>query len=189
MGIAYMNAGDPAKAKAVLEAVLPKIEDPAIRSQVESYIKSIRTPGSRAAGAGFQAFQEGQPLFDERPAVRAEVLEDAALEGEIPQARVVGLETDRPVEADPGQRPKDRFPRDQSAAGTPRSVLAGVDEGEPRAESAQSLGIIADLGDGVIGVERGLDVGVLGEGDEPGELGRRVDEVGSGTGSSARGPG
>ncbi|MBP1661433.1 MAG: tetratricopeptide repeat protein [Candidatus Aminicenantes bacterium] len=46
MGIAYMNAGDPAKAKAVLEAVLPKIEDPAIRSQVESYIKSIKDAGN-----------------------------------------------------------------------------------------------------------------------------------------------
>jgi len=45
MGIAYMNAGEPAKAKAVLEAVLPKIEDPAIRSQVESYIKSIKDAG------------------------------------------------------------------------------------------------------------------------------------------------
>jgi hypothetical protein len=40
-----MNAGEPAKAKAILEAVLPKIEDPAIRSQVESYIKSIKDAG------------------------------------------------------------------------------------------------------------------------------------------------
>jgi tetratricopeptide (TPR) repeat protein len=42
LGIAYINSGEPAKAKVVLEAVLPKIEDAALRSQVEDAIKSIK---------------------------------------------------------------------------------------------------------------------------------------------------
>jgi Flp pilus assembly protein TadD len=42
LGIAYLNAGEPAKAKAVLEAVLPKITDAAVRAQVEECLKSIK---------------------------------------------------------------------------------------------------------------------------------------------------
>jgi tetratricopeptide (TPR) repeat protein len=42
LGIAYVNTSEPAKAKAVFEAVLPKIEDPALKSQVEGYIRSIK---------------------------------------------------------------------------------------------------------------------------------------------------
>lgn len=42
LGIAYLNGGEPVKAKAVLEAVLPKIEEDHLRKQVEEYIKSIK---------------------------------------------------------------------------------------------------------------------------------------------------
>jgi tetratricopeptide (TPR) repeat protein len=42
LGIAYINSNEPAKAKAVLEAVLPKITEDRLRSQVEEYIKSIK---------------------------------------------------------------------------------------------------------------------------------------------------
>lgn len=45
LGIAYLNTDEPAKAKAVLEAALPKIEDPALRKQVEDYLKSIKDGG------------------------------------------------------------------------------------------------------------------------------------------------
>ena len=42
LGIAYINAGEPAKAKAILEAVLPKITDASLRAQVEEALKSIK---------------------------------------------------------------------------------------------------------------------------------------------------
>jgi tetratricopeptide (TPR) repeat protein len=45
LGIAYINTKEPAKAKAVLEAVLPKIEDAALKSRVEGYIKAIKDAG------------------------------------------------------------------------------------------------------------------------------------------------
>jgi tetratricopeptide (TPR) repeat protein len=45
LGIAYINAGEPAKARAVLEAVLPKITEAPLRAQVEEYIKSIKDAG------------------------------------------------------------------------------------------------------------------------------------------------
>ena len=45
LGIAYLNTDEPAKAKPVLEAVLPKIEDPALKKQVEDYLKSIKDGG------------------------------------------------------------------------------------------------------------------------------------------------
>ncbi|HPW17956.1 MAG TPA: tetratricopeptide repeat protein [Candidatus Aminicenantes bacterium] len=50
LGIAYLNSGEPAKAKAVFEAVLPKIDEDRLRGQVEDYIKSIKdrfVPGPR----------------------------------------------------------------------------------------------------------------------------------------------
>jgi tetratricopeptide (TPR) repeat protein len=46
LGIAYLNTDEPAKAKPVLEAALPKIEDPALRKQVEEYLKSIKDGGA-----------------------------------------------------------------------------------------------------------------------------------------------
>jgi len=46
LGIAYINAGEPAKAKAILEAVLPKITDAPLRAQVEEYLKSIKDAGN-----------------------------------------------------------------------------------------------------------------------------------------------
>ena len=46
LGIAYLNTDEPAKAKPVLEAALPKIEDPALRRQVEEYLKSIKDAGA-----------------------------------------------------------------------------------------------------------------------------------------------
>jgi tetratricopeptide (TPR) repeat protein len=42
LGIAWLNGGEPAKAKAVFEAVLPKIEEDHLRKQVEDYIRSIK---------------------------------------------------------------------------------------------------------------------------------------------------
>jgi len=45
LGIAYLNAKDPAKALAVFEAVLPKIEQAVLKTQVESYIKAIKDAG------------------------------------------------------------------------------------------------------------------------------------------------
>jgi len=45
LGIAYINAKEPAKALAVLEAVLPKIEQAVLKTQVENYIKAIKDAG------------------------------------------------------------------------------------------------------------------------------------------------
>jgi tetratricopeptide (TPR) repeat protein len=42
LGIAYLNAKEPAKALTVFEAVLPKIEQAVLKTQVESYIKAIK---------------------------------------------------------------------------------------------------------------------------------------------------
>lgn len=46
LGIAYLNSNEPAKAKAVFEAVLPKIEAGPLRTQVEEYLKSIKDAGN-----------------------------------------------------------------------------------------------------------------------------------------------
>jgi tetratricopeptide (TPR) repeat protein len=45
LGIALLNSGEPTKARAVLEAVLPKIEQDVLRKQVEDYIKAIKDAG------------------------------------------------------------------------------------------------------------------------------------------------
>lgn len=45
LGIAYLNSGEPSKALAVFEGVLPKIEQGALRTQVEDYIKTIKDAG------------------------------------------------------------------------------------------------------------------------------------------------
>ena len=45
LGIAYINSDEPAKARAVLEAVLPKVSEDRLRSQVEEYLKSIKDAG------------------------------------------------------------------------------------------------------------------------------------------------
>lgn len=42
LGVAYLNCSEPAKAKAVFEAVLPKMEPGPLRTQVEDYLKSIK---------------------------------------------------------------------------------------------------------------------------------------------------
>lgn len=47
LGIAYVNTNEPAKAKAVFEAVLPKIKEEVLKSQVEGYLKSIKDAGRR----------------------------------------------------------------------------------------------------------------------------------------------
>ncbi len=44
LGIALLNSGEPAKAKAVFEAVLPKIEQDVLKKQVEDYIQAIKPP-------------------------------------------------------------------------------------------------------------------------------------------------
>jgi tetratricopeptide (TPR) repeat protein len=45
LGIAYLNSGETAKALAVFEEVLPRIEQGALRTQVENYIKTIKDAG------------------------------------------------------------------------------------------------------------------------------------------------
>jgi tetratricopeptide (TPR) repeat protein len=44
-GIALFNSGEPSKARTVFEAVLPKIEQDALKKQVEEYIKAIKDAG------------------------------------------------------------------------------------------------------------------------------------------------
>ncbi|HVP89971.1 MAG TPA: tetratricopeptide repeat protein [Terriglobales bacterium] len=44
LGIAYMNSNEPAKAKPILEAALPKISDPVLKARLEEYLKSIKAP-------------------------------------------------------------------------------------------------------------------------------------------------
>ena len=48
LGIAYMNSGQPDKARPVLEKVLPQIQDPALKAKIEDYLKSIKPPEARA---------------------------------------------------------------------------------------------------------------------------------------------
>jgi tetratricopeptide (TPR) repeat protein len=45
LGIALLNSGDPSKARAVFEAVLPKIQSEDLKKQVEDYIKAIKDAG------------------------------------------------------------------------------------------------------------------------------------------------
>jgi len=45
LGIALLNSGEATKARGVFEAVLPKIEQDALRKQVEDYIKAIKDAG------------------------------------------------------------------------------------------------------------------------------------------------
>ncbi len=42
LGIAYINSNEPAKAKPILEAVLPKITDAVLKKRIEEYIGSIK---------------------------------------------------------------------------------------------------------------------------------------------------
>jgi len=48
LGIAQINNNEPGKARAVLEKVLPRIQDPALKAQVEGYLKTIKPPDGRA---------------------------------------------------------------------------------------------------------------------------------------------
>ena len=45
LGIAYLNSGQTSKAKATFEAVLPKIEQDVMRTQVEGYLQFIKDAG------------------------------------------------------------------------------------------------------------------------------------------------
>jgi tetratricopeptide (TPR) repeat protein len=45
LGIALLNSGEPGKARAVFEAVLPKIQQEGLKKQVEDYIKAIKDAG------------------------------------------------------------------------------------------------------------------------------------------------
>jgi tetratricopeptide (TPR) repeat protein len=42
LGIAYINSGDPAKARTVLEAALPKVQDEVLKKRIEDYLKAIK---------------------------------------------------------------------------------------------------------------------------------------------------
>jgi tetratricopeptide (TPR) repeat protein len=46
LGIALLNSGEPAKARAVFEAVLPKIEQEVLKKHVEDYLKAIKDAGN-----------------------------------------------------------------------------------------------------------------------------------------------
>ena len=46
LGVAFINANEPAKAKAVFEAVLPSIKEQVLKDQVENYLKSIKDAGN-----------------------------------------------------------------------------------------------------------------------------------------------
>jgi len=48
LGIAYINSNEPDKARAVLEKTLPRIQDQALKTKIEEYLKSIKTPGGDA---------------------------------------------------------------------------------------------------------------------------------------------
>jgi tetratricopeptide (TPR) repeat protein len=48
LGIAYINSGEPNKARAVFEKALPQLKDPELKAKIESYLKSIKAPGGRA---------------------------------------------------------------------------------------------------------------------------------------------
>ena len=45
LGIAFINTNEPAKAKAVFEAVFPNIKEQVLKDQVENYLKSIKDAG------------------------------------------------------------------------------------------------------------------------------------------------
>mgnify|MGYP001385410067 CR=1 FL=1 len=45
LGVAYLNSGEQGKAKAVFEAVLPKLEQDELKAQVENYLKAIKDGG------------------------------------------------------------------------------------------------------------------------------------------------
>jgi len=45
LGIALYNSGEPSKARAVFEAVLPKVEQDVLRKRIEDYIKAIKDAG------------------------------------------------------------------------------------------------------------------------------------------------
>ncbi len=42
LGIAYINSGEPAKARTVLEAALPKVQDAVLKKRIEEYLKAIK---------------------------------------------------------------------------------------------------------------------------------------------------
>jgi tetratricopeptide (TPR) repeat protein len=44
LGIAYINSNEPNKARPVLEKALPRIQDQALKTKIEDYLKSIKTP-------------------------------------------------------------------------------------------------------------------------------------------------
>jgi tetratricopeptide (TPR) repeat protein len=48
LGIAYINSNQPDKARPILEKALPDIKDPVLRTKIEEYLKSIKSPADRA---------------------------------------------------------------------------------------------------------------------------------------------
>lgn len=49
LGIAYFNSGESAKARAIFESVLPKIEEGELKKQVQDYIQAIKDAGKPPA--------------------------------------------------------------------------------------------------------------------------------------------
>jgi hypothetical protein len=42
LGIAYINIKEPAKARELLEKVLPKVQDEALKAKINEYLKLIK---------------------------------------------------------------------------------------------------------------------------------------------------
>ncbi len=42
LGIAYINSGEPAKARATLEAALPKVKDEGLKKRIADYLQAIK---------------------------------------------------------------------------------------------------------------------------------------------------
>jgi predicted Zn-dependent protease len=42
VGIAYINNNEPAKAREILERILPQVQDEALKAKIHEYLKSIK---------------------------------------------------------------------------------------------------------------------------------------------------
>lgn len=49
LGIAYINSGEPAKARATLEAALPKVKDEGLKKRIADYLQAIKDDRTSAA--------------------------------------------------------------------------------------------------------------------------------------------
>ncbi|MCK7541221.1 MAG: tetratricopeptide repeat protein, partial [Marinilabiliales bacterium] len=64
LGIAYINGNEPAKAKPILEAVLPKITDGVLKKRIEEYLGSIKYGPEVALDAAAARASGGPECYD-----------------------------------------------------------------------------------------------------------------------------